>query len=80
MVRIMDDKNIAHLVGVLDAVGIVTVHVSKNDKYSIGYQYQAVARIIRPIDENDPILGKLLAYCDENGIKYSLSEKSHGKD
>jgi len=76
----VNDTEIAHLAGLLDAVGTVTVHVSKNDKYSIGYQYQAVVRVIRPMDDNDPILGKLLAYCDENGVKYSLSETSHGKD
>lgn len=76
----VEDTEIAHLAGLLDAVGTVTVHVSKNDKYSIGYQFQAVVRIIRPMDDDDPLLGKLMAYCDENGIKYSISEKSHGPD
>lgn len=74
----VEDTEIAHIAGVLDAVGTVSVHVSKNDKYSIGYQFQGVVRIIRPMDDNDPIMGKLMAYCDEEGVKYSVSEKSHG--
>jgi hypothetical protein len=76
----VEENEIAHLAGVLDAVGTVTVHVSKNDKYSIGYQYQAVVRIIRPMDDSDPIMGKLMAYCDELGVRTSISEKSHGPD
>lgn len=76
----MEDTEIAHLAGVLDAVGTVSVHVSKNDRYSIGYQYQAVVRVIRPMDDNDPLMGKLMAYSDELGVKHSISEKSHGPD
>lgn len=73
----MEDTSIAHLAGVFDTIGTVTVHVSENDKYRIGYQFQPVLRLIRPMND-DPLLGKVMAYCEENGVRYSLSEKSHG--
>jgi len=76
----VEETEIAHLAGVLDAIGTGTGHISKNDKYSIGYQYQAVVRIIRPMDESDPLMGKLMAYCDELGVKTSISEVSQGPD
>lgn len=70
----VDDTDIAHLAGVLDAAGTVTVHVTKNKRYSIGYQYSAVVELSRPANDDDPLLGKLLAYCDEYGVRYKLSE------
>lgn len=74
----MEDTEIAHLAGVFDAIGTATVHITKNDRYTIGYQFQAILRLIRPKDDSDPLMGKLMAYCDENGVRYSISEKSHG--
>ena len=76
----MEDTEIAHLAGFIDAVGSVTVHVSKNDSYKLGYNYTPVVRASRPMNDNDPLLGKLLEYADEQGVRYSLSEKSHAKD
>jgi len=76
----VEEEEIAHLAGVIDAVGTVTVHITKNDSYSVGYNFEPIVRLIRPKDDNDPILGKVLAYCDENGIKHSISEKSHGPE
>jgi hypothetical protein len=72
----VDDTDIAHLAGVIDAIGTVTVRVTKNERYSIGYQYSAVVQISRPANADDPLLGKLLAYCDEYGAKYKLTEES----
>jgi len=72
----VDDTDIAHLAGVVDAIGTVTVRVTKNERYSIGYQYSAVVQISRPANDDDPLLGKLLAYCDEYGAKYKLTEES----
>ena len=70
----VDETDIAHLAGVIDAAGTVTVHVTKNDRYSIGYQYSAVVELSRPANDDDPLIGKLLAYCDEYGVRYKLSE------
>lgn len=76
----VDETDIAHLAGVLDAAGTVMVHVTKNKRYSIGYQYSAVVKISRPANDDDPLLGKLLAYCDENGVRYKLSKDSNKED
>jgi len=74
----MDETDIAHLAGVLDAAGTVTVRITKNKRYSIGYQYSAIVELSRPANDDDPLLGKLLAYCDEYGARYKLSEQSGG--
>lgn len=72
----MEETDVAHLAGVFDAVGTITVHISKNSRYTIGYQYQAVVRMVRPKDDSDPLMGKVMAYCEENGVQYSISEKT----
>lgn len=75
----MEPTDIAHLAGVFDAVGSVTVHVTKNQKYSLGYQYQPLVRLHRPPD-HEALLGKFSAYADDQGVRYHISEKSHGGD
>jgi hypothetical protein len=75
----MHETDIAHLAGVFDAVGTATVHVSKNDKYRIGYRYQPVIRLHRPIDE-EAMMGKVMAYADEAGVRYHVKEKSGSGD
>jgi len=72
----VDKTDIAHLAGVLDAAGTVTVRITKNKRYSIGYQYSAMVELSRPANDDDPLLGKLLTYCDEYGARYKLSEQS----
>jgi len=75
----VEEEQIAHLAGVFDAVGGITVNVIHDTDYRLDYTIQPMLRLLRP-DENDPLLGKLMAYCDENAIKYSISEKSHGEE
>lgn len=76
----MNSEEIAHLAGVFDAVGTLTVHITKNDRYTIGYQFQPMIRLFRPAGKEDPLMGKLMAFCDERGIKYGIAEKAHAKD
>jgi hypothetical protein len=73
------DTQVAHLAGVFDAVGTISLQVVKSSDYRIGYTIQPILKLYRS-NEEDPLLGKLLAYCDENGIKYNVGEQSHGKD
>jgi hypothetical protein len=75
----VEDIDIAHLAGFLDGTGKITAHVSKNKKYSIGYEIQPLVKFIRPSSE-DPALGKLMEYCDENGVRYGVSERSQAPD
>lgn len=76
----MEDTDIAHLAGFIDAAGSVTVHVSKNESYRLGYVYKPVVTASRPFGESDALLGKLLDYADQKGIKYTLSENTHTKE
>lgn len=77
--NLMEDTQVAHLAGFFDGVGSVTIRVVKDSDYRLGYTLQPMLRLLRPDDE-DPCLGKLMAYCDEEAVRYSLSEKSHGGD
>jgi len=72
----MNSEEIAHLAGVLDAAGRVTVHVHKNDGYRLGYELVPVIRIT--INTNDELLlGKLYAYADENGVHVKEYERKN---
>jgi hypothetical protein len=75
----MEDEQIAHLAGYFDGVGSVTIRVIKDSDYRLGYTLQPSLRLQRSNDE-DPAIGKLLAYCDEEAVRHSVSESSHGAD
>lgn len=75
----MENDQIAHLAGFFDAVGNITIRVVKNSNYSLNYTLHSMLEVYRPSDD-DPILGKLLAYCDENEVRYGISEQSHGAE
>ena len=75
----MENDQIAHLAGVFDAIGGVRINVVKDTDYRLDYMLQPMLRLQRP-NEDDPLLGKLMAYCDEYTIRCSITEKSHGED
>lgn len=75
----VQDDQIAHIAGVFDAVGTISLRVVKDNDYRLNYTLQPIVQVIRP-NEDDPIMGKLMAYCDEQGVRYGISEKSHGPD
>lgn len=70
----MDDTDIAHLAGYVDAKGRLTVHIRTNDQYRIGYEFLPLIRIHVPLDD-ESMLGKLDAFADEKGVRYSLNRK-----
>lgn len=74
----VNDVDIAHLAGFIDGAGVVTVEIIKHSNYKIGYSMEPVVRVQRPDDE-DLMLGKLAAYCDENAIRYRVNEVNRGK-
>jgi len=74
---VMEDTQIAHLAGVIDAIGAVTLKVVKDTDYRLDYTLHPMVNIRRPVDD-DPLLGKMMAYCEERGVKYSIFEESHG--
>lgn len=69
----MDDEDMIHLAGVVDGIGAITVHVTKNDSYSVGYQFQPMVRIYRPQGQ-EALLGKLVAYCEDEFVKHDIIE------
>lgn len=66
------DMDIAHLAGYVDGKARITVHIMKNDRYSLGYEFRPLIRISIS-DEKEAILGKLEAYCESVGVKCNLS-------
>lgn len=73
----MENDQIAHLAGVFDAIGGVRIKVVKDADYRLDYTLRPMLRLQRP-NKDDPLLGKLMAYCDEYRVRYSIIEKSHG--
>lgn len=71
----MQDTQEAHLAGVFDAVGGIALRVVKDDDYALNYTIRPHLSIRRPHQE-DPILGKLMEFCDERAVKYSIGEKT----
>lgn len=67
---VVNDLDLAHLAGVVDGIGTISASITKNEDYSIGYQFRVSVTVARSGGENDPLLGKILAYCDEYGISY----------
>jgi hypothetical protein len=74
----MEEIQIAHLAGVFDASGVITIRLAKNSSYKINYTANPAIQIIRP-DEDDPLLGKLMAYCEDERVKHNIAEIEHGK-
>lgn len=75
----MKETDIAHLAGLIDGTGNISVRVSKVDGYKLGYTLRPEISIRRHT-EDDPVLGKIVAYCDEYGVQYSdfEEEKKNG--
>jgi len=74
----MEETNIAHIAGVIDAVASITIHISREDSYAMGYRYKPMVRLYRP-DKDSPLMGKLDAYCEDEGVNYSLSKEKREK-
>lgn len=73
----MDETDIAHLAGYVDAQGRITVHVIKNDDYSTGYELRPSVRITIP-REDEALVGKFMAYCEANVVQYTWHDESGG--
>lgn len=71
----MDEMLVAHLAGVFDGVGSITVHVSKDTNYAAGYRVRPMLRLHRSASD-EALLGMMDSYCEEHGVQYSLNEKT----
>jgi hypothetical protein len=70
----VNETDLAHLAGVFDGAGTLSIHIAKDDSYRIGYKFTAMARMNRPANNNDPVMGKLMAFCEEYGVSHKLNE------
>jgi hypothetical protein len=71
----MEDTQEAHLAGVFDAAGGIALRVSKDSTYKLNYNLRPHLSL-RRYNREDPILGKLMEFCDERGVKYSIGDKT----
>lgn len=72
----MDDVQIAHLAGVFDAAGNLTVHIAPRDGYELGYEYRPLVRLNRN-KKDSALIGKFDHYAQEQGIHPSIEEKEN---
>lgn len=70
----MDDTDVAHLAGVWDGTGTITVRVGKNDRYRLGYQFSPLIEAYIP-SHQEALLGKFDAYCETQGVNVKFNEK-----
>lgn len=73
----MEDAQIAHLAGVMDAVGSITVHIQQREQYSTGHEFRPVVRIIRG-ERHAILIGKLDEYASQQGVHATITEKEKG--
>lgn len=71
----MQNDQIAHLAGVFDAVGAITVHVSKKEDRRIGYSFSPLVSMTRPTTQ-ERLRRKLDAYCEANAVQHSVGKKT----
>lgn len=71
----MEETQKAHLAGAFDAIGGIALRFEKDSSYRLNYSIRPDLRFQRG-NNDDPILGKLMSYCDENMVKYRIGEKS----
>lgn len=70
----VQDTDVAHLAGLVDGAGTITVHIGRDKNYLVGYRYNPIVRLSRP-QEDKSTLGKLDAYAEDYGVQYLLSEE-----
>lgn len=69
----MEQNQIAHLAGYFDAVGGIKIAVNKAESYRIGYELRPKL-VLQRYGTDDPIIGKLIAYCELVSAKFSITE------
>jgi len=76
----MTEPDLIHLAGVFDAIGVITVSISKKDSYKVGYEITPIVRITSSRNDNRVLMGKIIEYCDQQGVRYGITEKENTSD
>lgn len=71
----MEDIEVAHLAGLFDGVGTVTVHIGRDANYAIGYRVQPLVYITQH-EDHTAMLGKLDAFAEDYHIHHTMVEMS----
>lgn len=70
----MEETQIAHLAGAFDVTGVLNVYINKEEGYKVGYRMTPLCRMTFPVEREDPLLGKMISYCEEQNVQYHLNE------
>lgn len=70
----MEEIQIAHLAGAFDVAGVLNVHITKDDEYRIGYRMSPLCSMTFPVERDNPFLGKMISYCEDENVQYYLTE------
>lgn len=69
----MKETQLAHLAGAFDEAGNISVNIAKLDNRKIGYEFRPVVRHNHKYDDrDDPLVEKIMVYCDEYGVRGNI--------
>jgi hypothetical protein len=71
----MNDNELAQLAGYLDGTGTISMVISKEPQYNLGYGMTPVISI-NPKHDDDLMQGKLLKYCEKQDIDAKIQQGS----
>lgn len=74
--RIVQSEQTAHLAGYFDARGSTYLNIRQKDSFRINYTIKPFVEIYG-LNEDDPIVGKLLSYCDEYHIRNRIADRKN---
>jgi LAGLIDADG endonuclease. len=73
----MEETEKAQIAGFIDGTGTILIDIEKSGGYAFGFSLRPKIRLSTADD--DPMLGKLMEYCDQNAVRYGVSETSSGQ-
>ncbi len=75
----MEGKWLWYLSGTFDTAGVITVKIQKDDRYTIGYDFQPMLTLNR-MEPKTTVFGMIDEYAEEHGIKYRIEEQESGSN
>jgi hypothetical protein len=70
----MKNVQIAHIAGVVDAIGTITVHVTPRKNYKVGYEFRPLVQIHRHHTEA-VLIAKLEEYAEQLDVQPTIKEQ-----
>lgn len=73
----VEETQIAHLAGIVDVQGTLSLRIEKDDSHRIGYTMTPELEIRRKNTDDDPVMGKITQYSEEHAVKFYIREDSN---